>query len=72
MEMKIPLNNKCNEIIKVKNLHEYLYTFRMEKDFLRQREKEKNNSGTRKHHQVERQRTETTYFCRIFIFLQNM
>lgn len=40
MEMKVPLNSKCNEIIK-ENLDEYLYTFQVEKDFLRQREKEK-------------------------------
>lgn len=54
MEMKIPLNSKCNKIIKVENLDEYLYTFPMGKDFLRQREKEKNNDGIRRHHKVGR------------------
>lgn len=66
--MKIPLNSKCNEIIKVENLNEYLYTFQVEKDFLKQREKENNNSSARKHHKIERQMTETKYFCRLFVY----
>ena len=63
-------NSKCNKYIKEENLNGWLYTSKVKKDFLKHREKEKSNSGIRKHYKIDKELKQ--YFLQnIYIFLQN-